>query len=111
MPRIRIGRAFVAALILMHTTRCNGGLSPDELYCEQAAAYLQQCCPGFDPTALNCNYSACSNALTELPALSLDESKCIVNETCSRLVESGVCTRVPMDLEGPSDGSSRRVCP
>jgi hypothetical protein len=82
------------------------GFTETELYCQEAAAELQQCCPGYDPTETYCNRgptpgseesSSClgttSTSAQMYPTLTLAESSCILDETCSMLLSTGVCTR------------------
>jgi hypothetical protein len=82
------------------------GFTQVELYCQEAAAELEQCCPGYDPKRTYCNLgptpesddsSSCLGTTTNTslmyPTLTLAESTCVIDETCSKLVSTGVCTR------------------
>jgi hypothetical protein len=84
-------RFLLAALTLSMTGGWVTGLREDELLCEEAAARLADCCPGFDPSVLVCHYSSCAGAT--YPALTISESKCIDDLSCSQLVDRGVCAR------------------
>lgn len=78
-------------------------LREDVLYCEDAIAVLESCCPGFFGGALACNHyqkkhePSCGDgsysSKTEDPALDLEESQCIRGTSCTSLVEAGVCKR------------------
>ncbi len=67
--------------------------------CEEAAAKLDACCPGFDPRAIRCHYvqrySGCESAIDEgeHPAFDGAESRCIVAASCDELVARGICER------------------
>jgi hypothetical protein len=98
-------RVAVASVVaLLFASRCDGGLSQDELECQQAVNQLADCCPGFDPDGVGCRYSETCNA--SYPAFTVAESNCIENESCSQLVASNVCARA-IDLANnqTSDGS------
>src|SRR5262249_2143923 len=105
-------RAALACLGLS-TLIAGGGLRQDELDCEEAVAHLQECCPNFAGATLACEYSdGCG--VTE-PALSIDESHCILARDCADVVASGLCEKT-RDLESPhtEDGSlisHPPVCP
>jgi len=77
-----------------------GGIHQDEIDCEEAVSYLQQCCPGFDANAVGCQSSqtttndGCNTTTTTIyPALTPSEESCIRSESCEALVASGVCDR------------------
>lgn len=88
--RVRVGRAAIALLLFVFVTRCGGGIRQDELECQQAAAYLAECCPGFDPKTLVCAYldGVCG---TNYPELDVGTSECIVGSSCESLVATGTC--------------------
>jgi hypothetical protein len=95
----RFLRLALAALGLS-TLMADGGLREDEIDCEQAVAYLQQCCPEFSQNeTLQCEYS--DGCGVTQPALSIPESQCILGETCAQLVANGICTRA-LHLASPS---------
>jgi|SRR5579883_1889843 len=130
--------ALVAALFACGdgSVHDNDNFREDVLLCEDAVSYLADCCPGFDPHAIACQYSydykpgGCDTGPTTdsvSPALSVGESRCITSLTCDTLRGTGVCQRAqnataytdhsgPADLEespyAPSTGSSHPpVCP
>lgn len=81
-------------------TNSDDQLREDVLFCEDALARLQTCCPGFDPTKVSCLYHdhttvGCGGSARDhaSPALSLSESQCIRDRACGELVASGVCAR------------------
>lgn len=72
----------------------------DVVLCEEAVSYLTSCCDRFDAHAIACRYhydsteSGCSTSIdAESPALSLDESRCIVGRSCAALRANGICAR------------------
>jgi hypothetical protein len=71
----------------------------DVVWCEEALAQLTSCCGGFDPTKVKCHYhdysgGGCSGVYNwEHPALSIEESRCILGESCGALNANGVCAR------------------
>ena len=76
------------------------------LSCEEAAAALAACCPGFDPRTVRCidhryrTTSYCTGNVSEgheRPELALDESTCIRRSSCSDLVAS-TCARAQVIL-------------
>jgi hypothetical protein len=83
--------AFAAVVLALFGTRCTGGMREDEVECEQAVSKLTQCCPGFDPGRLHCEYSdACG---TTWPEYTINDSHCIESESCKTLQQTGVCDR------------------
>lgn len=107
-------RAAVAAVVLLLLVpHCDGGLRQDELECQQAANQLAECCPGFDPTMLSCNYS--DGCTTSYPALTVAESNCIENESCSQLRATNVCARaaeaLPIQTNDGGLTAHPLVCP
>lgn len=75
---------------------------PDVLACEEAAAWLEACCPDFDPRVLRCVHTRIDDSsscgynkwtVSEDPAITTAESACILERSCDQLVDSGVCTR------------------
>jgi hypothetical protein len=107
-----VGALVVALVAVLH---CTGGFREDEVECEQAAAHLAKCCPGFDAAQLSCAYS--NDCGVHYPALTVEDSKCIQSTPCDRLVATGVCPRAqraqPFDFEdaGGSPPESTGVCP
>ena len=92
-------RLALAALGLS-TLMADGGLREDEIDCEQAVAHLQECCPGFARTeTLQCEYNDGCGTID--PALSIDQSLCILGESCAQIVSSGLCDRA-RNLPSPS---------
>jgi len=85
-------RFLLAALALSMTCGWMRGLREDELLCEETAARLADCCPDFDPSVLECSYySGCGT--TSYPAITIAESECIDDLSCSELIDRGVCGR------------------
>ncbi len=108
--RVALAIAIGFTLILA----CGDELSQEELDCEEAVAYLEDCCPGFSGSRLSCAYGAgCSSAG---PAIHSDESQCLRAQSCSTLLKRGVCQRfepatssLPADAQ--AEGPSPELCP
>ena len=64
------------------------GIDQEEFECEQAAARLADCCPGFDAHSLYCYKGGCGSAPIDL---SQDQSDCIIGAACAALQASGAC--------------------
>ncbi len=109
----------VVAVLGLSTLVADGGLRQDEIDCEQAVAYLQGCCPDWAGATVACTYDSGCGSTTET-ALSIDQSQCILGESCSQIVATGICDRVK-NLTSPTvdDGfggdstttSPAQVCP
>ncbi|UQA60765.1 hypothetical protein [Polyangium aurulentum] len=107
------------ALTLLMTAGWVEGLREDELLCEETAARLADCCPDFDPSVLECSYvSGCGT--TTFPAITIAESACIDDLSCSQLIGRGVCARAAKatqptehtDEDGTTTTEQRvEVCP
>jgi hypothetical protein len=129
-------RSLVTAAVVAVTFAVRAGLPddsnfrPDVLSCEDAVAHLAECCPQFDPHAVQCFYSfqvlsGCGDDLSTdqvAPALSPDESACIRAMSCDALRNSTVCARAQkatpyVDHQRPGyepevpDQSHAAVCP
>jgi hypothetical protein len=87
------------------STASSSGFAEAQLACQGAAAHLQGCCPGFDPslatftcdtsmsiTTPGCGGGGGGETMTR-PSLSPSESSCVLAEDCDALVASGVCAR------------------
>jgi hypothetical protein len=100
----------------LSTLIADGGLSQDQLDCEEAVSYLQGCCPGFQASeTVACESDQGCGTSTD-PALSISDSQCIVSLSCSDLVSRGICARVqnlpsPMTDDGTTTGDHGAVCP
>lgn len=91
----------------------------DVIFCEDALSYLTTCCPDFNPHVVMCQYhydytpGGCERGATTdtgSPALSLEESRCILGRSCDAIRAGGVCERAqkatPYDSHtGGSSGS------
>jgi hypothetical protein len=107
MPRPSpiVASVFVGALLACQfgsgdTTTDNDNFRADVIDCEESLAYLRSCCPGFDPTRVACHYydqktTACGETTetSEGPAISQQESDCILARACDSLVQDHVCER------------------
>ena len=113
-PRVVLLAVLVGAVV------CCVGIREDELLCEEAAAHLANCCPGFTVSSLACSYnSGCGT--TTYPALSVEASQCINGESCAALVAGNVCQRAQqahavVESEastgtGTGDEEFAQVCP
>jgi hypothetical protein len=72
----------------------------DVIWCEDAVARLERCCPNFDARRVECNFyysynEGCGTATTRSiqPAYTKEESKCIRERSCEDLVGQGICVR------------------
>ena len=72
----------------------------DVIWCEEAVARLERCCPGFDGAQVECRFyfsyeQGCGDTRSERtePAFTEDDSRCIHDTACSELVANGVCER------------------
>jgi hypothetical protein len=78
-----------------HATEDDVNFRSDVLACEAAVAALAVCCPGFRPKELRCTYleerdpgPSCHNwstTVTTEPALTQDDSECILAASCDEL--------------------------
>jgi len=106
----------VIGILGLSTLVADGGLTQDQLDCEEAVSYLQGCCPGFQASeTVACESDQGCGSSTE-PALSISDSQCIVSLSCSDLVSQGICARVvnlssPTSDEGTTTGDHPSVCP
>jgi hypothetical protein len=72
----------------------NSGFRSDELLCEEAAAHLDRCCPGFEPAKLNCTFIDGGGCGEDVPPMFDEaESRRIRAASCSEL-RSTWCTMV-----------------
>jgi hypothetical protein len=96
----------------------SNNLREDVLYCEDALAHLGTCCPDFHADEVRCHHYAerydhvgCSSSIHsyeyEDPALSLDESRCIISTGCDALRANGVCARAQAAIPYLASGFER----
>jgi hypothetical protein len=84
---------FTAALLLGVILGCTG-IREDELACEEAVAHLQDCCPGFYASSVDCTYEPGGCGVSPLyPEISTNQGWCIRSESCAELESTGVCAR------------------
>jgi hypothetical protein len=94
-----------AAVLLFLAARC---LRPDEMHCENAVARLADCCPRFQASRVSCQYvEGCG---VSYPAISEDDSRCIVGKSCSALVSDGICAAAQTATPRSTSGGSS-LCP
>lgn len=87
----------------------------DVLSCEEAVAHLEECCPEFRPSNVECRYyfrrnESCvgPDTTTRLdPDINLRESRCIRDLTCDGLASRGLCT---YGRVSPDGGVARAFC-
>lgn len=97
--------AHVALLLALAT--CDLAATDDEVHCEEAAAHLAECCPGFDPRGFDCTAGPGCNS----PKLLVDDGKCIERKGCEALVADGTCDRARfLAGTGPSVPDLYPVC-
>ena len=101
------GVLFALGVALVLACNSNGNDEEDDnqfrddvIWCEEAIARLERCCPGFDGARVECKFyysynEGCGSSETRRtePAFTKDESRCIHDTTCSALVDTGVCAR------------------
>jgi len=118
-PHERSGRAvpilLLAVGVLVLTSGWLAGFREDELECEQAVAKLVECCPDFSTNVIECNYATGCGSTT-YPALSIDQSQCIGDLSCSEIVANKICERarfVDPVVVGEDGGivNGAEVCP
>jgi hypothetical protein len=97
MKPFRWSRGFTVSLFVGVLLAC--GIRQDEFDCENAVAHLQQCCPGFDASAIDCTYSNYCGPV--YPALSISQSDCIRGKSCETIRAAGVCERAASVSSGP----------
>ena len=83
------------------------GIREDELHCEESAARLVRCCPGFETGSLSCEAQGCGS-----PGMTDDEARCIRDRSCEELRAGGTCARaIAAWTTGSSFGTDDRpVC-
>lgn len=96
----------LAVLVVLAVTGSARGEVDDEQFreevivCEEALARLVGCCPGLDGNRVLCTYrhestGGCTDGTADYedPALSLPESRCILDMSCEDLRSRDVCGR------------------
>jgi hypothetical protein len=83
--------AFALALFVGVGLACN--IRQDEFLCENAVSHLQKCCEGFTASHISCKYDDSGCGGTIYPEFNVDQSNCILAESCATLVSSGACSR------------------
>lgn len=94
---------------------CGGVVTDAEVRCEEAAARLERCCPGFDSAGMSCfesigGFYSCG---APTPDLDLPESSCVLGKGCDALRADGTCARAAYLYAGGPDpgGNASEVCP
>jgi hypothetical protein len=116
-PRTRRWRSgFTVSFLVLVALGCTG-IREDELACENSVSLLQECCPGFSGSNIDCTYEAGCKTYTAYPVISESESACIQEKSCAELQSSGVCAKAiafrysyPADPTG-SPSTPSQVCP
>ena len=94
---------------------CGGGFDEREIECEEAVSRLLECCPTLDHSRIYCHIDGCNGATN--PTLTLDDSMCILNQTCGSITSANVCGRVEAHAsyqsgnQGSTPSSNSGVCP
>jgi hypothetical protein len=81
------------------------GIRQDEFLCENAVSHLQNCCQGFTGRNIACKYDDQGCQETIYTEFNVDQSKCILAESCATLVSSGVCSRAAALPRSPPGSS------
>jgi hypothetical protein len=110
--------------LLTFGVHCGGGSGPSgfagaQVKCQAAVGQLLDCCPDFTPGSLACDTtsftegSGCGSppVIYSYPTLNEDESECILSQSCSSLVSTGVCLRASTlaasgPTQEPADGGA-----
>ena len=87
----------------------------DVISCEEAVAHLEECCPEFRASNVECRYyfrrdEGClgpDSTTRVVPDIPLGESRCIRDETCDGLRSKGLCN---YGQASPDGGVSRAFC-
>jgi hypothetical protein len=77
----------VGLLTMVGFTFC--GYNTQDVWCNEALAHLQQCCPGLDASVYYCDgpSSGCEHY-----SFDVEEGKRIARSSCEQLVAEGACT-------------------
>ena len=92
----------------------NCGIREDELRCEEAAAHLADCCPGFKPSILDCSYVPGDGCVQHHdPDIHVEEARCMDGLDCAAIDKNDLCNRVRQAVESAqSQGTAVMVtCP
>jgi hypothetical protein len=107
--RARAGVVISAISLGLLAAGCADGFREDEMDCEQAVAHLETCCGHIDVAQSACTHQSAGGLITPT-ALTADESRCVLGESCEGLRSNGVCGRATQ-LPSPNAGSTSAVCP
>lgn len=114
----RVSSGCLLAVALAIAMACNSDTDDnqwreDVLSCEEAVAHLDECCPGFDVTRVQCRYyyhidrGCTTDTVTHVePDIELSESHCIRNATCDKLQSQGNCDST--NYSAKADGGRAR---
>jgi hypothetical protein len=92
-------RLLLGGCALLLVARCDG-IGEQDFLCEVAVAHLTDCCPDFPHAQIDCATVNTGCAYSSLPALSSDESQCIMQLSCDDARRKGLCEKVPLLLPG-----------
>jgi hypothetical protein len=107
MARHRVPRTWWLGGALAWLFACGDAPRQDELDCEEAVAYLEECCPNFPSSRISCVYQETSGCESTGPDISIAESRCVRQKSCSELVRAGICQR----FESATSEYLPAVCP
>lgn len=106
MMRVPIGMTVGLGIALVMA--CDDGHTEDDsqfhedvIWCEEAAAHLQECCgTAFDPKQIACVHyfeqdTGCGDTTTQTqdPAFTTDESRCLRGQSCDQIRAADICAR------------------
>lgn len=83
-------RKLPAALLAVVLAFC--GFSEGAVLCEESAAHLSRCCPGFAPRFLRCEGPQFPSGCSSVDVDS-GEARCLVSRSCAELRDDGTCAR------------------
>ena len=110
-PMLRYVRRVTLVILgaIAFTSACGDGpLREDEFLCQEAYAQLEKCCR-YDQLSQASYYCAFDDR--HAPALTPDESRCVLAESCSTLQTTGVCKRLPGADPQRDVARPQGVCP
>jgi hypothetical protein len=102
-PAVAVASALLVAAVGL---RC---IRRDELFCENAVAWLERCCPGFHPDQSYCSYG--EGCGTIYPTITEDDSKCIVAMGCEQIAAANICDRAANAIPPTSGQAGTDLCP
>lgn len=71
------------------------GSDAGEFECEEAVAHITDCCPGFEPRSVQCDYTfGCGDSEPGTPEITNPESNCILGLSCDQIRSKNICNTI-----------------